>query len=116
MWEEKAALPGFASVRGVQQLSLNHLVCVLTGAVPLEPGDLRAHAGAAAFAVALCRRARLRPAAVICAIMNPEGDMAGPDELAAFALAHGLPLARTGALAARLGSADEAAGAQASGR
>ena len=41
--------------------------------------------------VDLARLAGLRPAAVLCELMNPDGSMARGEQVNAFALAHGLP-------------------------
>lgn len=59
---------------------------------------------AAAAAVALCRAAGMRPAALICAILGADGRMANLQQLGKFAAAHGLPLAQVAAVAPALGT------------
>jgi 3,4-dihydroxy 2-butanone 4-phosphate synthase len=43
-------------------------------------------------ALALCALAGLRPAAVLCELMNPDGSMARGPEVQAYAARHGLPV------------------------
>jgi 3,4-dihydroxy 2-butanone 4-phosphate synthase / GTP cyclohydrolase II len=52
--------------------------------------DRRAHEGTAEAAVELCRRAGLPPVAVLCHLLDDEGDLAGPEHVARFAERHGL--------------------------
>jgi 3,4-dihydroxy 2-butanone 4-phosphate synthase len=55
------------------------------------PGGVRARRGHTEGAVDLCRLAGLKPAAVLCELMNPDGTMAQGAQVAAFARAHALP-------------------------
>jgi 3,4-dihydroxy 2-butanone 4-phosphate synthase/GTP cyclohydrolase II len=63
------------------------------GGVLSRPGHTEA-------AVDLARLAGLKPAGVICEIMNPDGTMARMAELEAFARKHGIPILRIGELVA----------------
>jgi 3,4-dihydroxy 2-butanone 4-phosphate synthase len=53
---------------------------------------LQARRGHTAGSVELARMAGLRPAAVLCELMNPDGTMMRGPALRAFAEGHGLPL------------------------
>ena len=64
-------------------------------------GGLNERRGHTEAAIELCRRAGLFPAAVIAEVMNPDGTMARPPELAAFAGSHGFSLLTIEALAGR---------------
>jgi 3,4-dihydroxy 2-butanone 4-phosphate synthase/GTP cyclohydrolase II len=55
-----------------------------------RPGGVLKRAGHTEASVDLCRMGGLKPAAVICEIMNPDGSMARLPQLAAFARTHGL--------------------------
>lgn len=55
-----------------------------------KPGGVLVRAGHTEASVDLCRLAGLRPAAVICEIMNEDGSMARMPELKGFAARHGL--------------------------
>jgi 3,4-dihydroxy 2-butanone 4-phosphate synthase / GTP cyclohydrolase II len=57
-----------------------------------KPGGVLKRAGHTEAIVDLCRLAGLRPAGVVCEIMNADGTMARLSELAPFAEAHGLKL------------------------
>lgn len=57
-------------------------------------GGVLKRAGHTEASVDLCRLAGLRPAAVLCEIMNADGTMARPDELREFSRRHGLPMVR----------------------
>jgi 3,4-dihydroxy 2-butanone 4-phosphate synthase/GTP cyclohydrolase II len=57
-----------------------------------KPGGVLKRAGHTEASVDLCRMGGLRPAAVICEIMNPDGSMARLAELRAFAREHELKL------------------------
>lgn len=59
-----------------------------------EPGGVLRRAGHTEAAVDLCKLAGLRPAGVICEILNEDGTMARLPELQVFARKHGLPLLR----------------------
>lgn len=65
-------------------------------------GGLRERQGHTEAAVELCRLAGLTPAAVITEIVNPDGSMAGPRDLRAFARRHRLPLVTVAELLAWL--------------
>ncbi len=67
-------------------------------------GGLRERRGHTEAAVELCRLAGLEPAAVIVEVMNPDGTMARPPDLAAFAAAHDLRLVTVGEIADVIGS------------
>ncbi|ANM28934.1 3,4-dihydroxy-2-butanone 4-phosphate synthase [Acidobacteria bacterium Mor1] len=54
------------------------------------PGGVLKRAGHTEASVDLCRMAGLKPAAVVCEIMNPDGTMARVPDLIEFAKAHGL--------------------------
>ncbi len=56
------------------------------------PGGVLKRAGHTEASVDLCRLAGLKPAAVICEIMNPDGSMARLEDLRAFARRHELKL------------------------
>lgn len=56
------------------------------------PGGVLTRPGHTEGSVDLARIAGLRPAAVLCELMNPDGTMARGDQVAAFARKHGLPL------------------------
>jgi len=55
-------------------------------------GGVLVRAGQTEGAVDLCRMAGLKPAGVICEIMNEDGTMARRDDLAAFCQKHGLKM------------------------
>ncbi len=55
------------------------------------PGGLAQRRGHTEGALALCALAGLRPAAVLCELMNPDGSMARGAQAADFARRHGLP-------------------------
>jgi 3,4-dihydroxy 2-butanone 4-phosphate synthase / GTP cyclohydrolase II len=55
-------------------------------------GGVLVRAGHTEGSVDLCRMAGLRPAAVICEIMNEDGTMARMPDLKVFAAKHGLPI------------------------
>lgn len=57
-----------------------------------RPGLLAERAGHTECTVALCMAAGLPPVGVCCEVMGPDGVMAGPADLEAFALRWGLPL------------------------
>ena len=57
-----------------------------------ESGGVLRRAGHTEASVDLCRLAELKPAAVICEIMKPDGTMARRDDLIEFAGRHGLGL------------------------
>jgi 3,4-dihydroxy 2-butanone 4-phosphate synthase/GTP cyclohydrolase II len=57
-----------------------------------EAGGVLARAGHTEGSVDLMRIAGLRPAAVICEIMKPDGEMARLDDLRAFSAAHDIPI------------------------
>lgn len=57
-----------------------------------EPGGVLARPGHTEAAIDLARLARLRPAAVICEIMDEDGTMACRPRLEALARDHGLPM------------------------
>jgi 3,4-dihydroxy 2-butanone 4-phosphate synthase/GTP cyclohydrolase II len=57
-----------------------------------RPGGVLKRAGHTEASVDLCRMGGLRPAAVICEVMNPDGTMARLGDLRAFAARHGLKL------------------------
>ena len=61
---------------------------------PLQarPGGVLKRAGHTEASVDLCRLAGLKPAAVICEIMNPDGTMARLQQLREFAREHGLKM------------------------
>jgi 3,4-dihydroxy 2-butanone 4-phosphate synthase len=56
-----------------------------------HPGGVLARAGHTEGSVDLMLLAGLKPAAVLCELMNPDGSMARGEQVEAFALAHGLP-------------------------
>jgi len=56
------------------------------------PGGVLERRGHTEGAVELARLAGLRPAAVLCELMNPDGSMMRGDELLAFSRAHGYPM------------------------
>ena len=56
------------------------------------PGGVLERRGHTEGAVELARMAGLRPAAVLCELMNPDGSMMRGDELLAFSRAHGYPM------------------------
>jgi 3,4-dihydroxy 2-butanone 4-phosphate synthase/GTP cyclohydrolase II len=55
-----------------------------------HPGGVLKRAGQTEASVDLCRMAGLRPAAVICEVMNPDGSMARLPQLREFSKRHGL--------------------------
>ncbi len=55
-----------------------------------HPGGVLKRAGQTDASVDLCRMAGLRPAAVICEVMNPDGSMARLPQLREFSKRHGL--------------------------
>lgn len=55
-------------------------------------GGVLARRGHTEGALALCALAGLRPAAVLCELMNPDGSMARGREVQAYAERHGLPV------------------------
>jgi 3,4-dihydroxy 2-butanone 4-phosphate synthase/GTP cyclohydrolase II len=57
-----------------------------------QPGGVLKRAGHTEAAVDLARLAGLRPAGVICEVMNPDGSMARLPELRAFGARHGLKM------------------------
>jgi 3,4-dihydroxy 2-butanone 4-phosphate synthase len=57
-----------------------------------HPGGVLARRGHTEATVDLARLAGLRPAGVLCELMNPDGSMARGAQVAAFAKAHGLPV------------------------
>jgi 3,4-dihydroxy 2-butanone 4-phosphate synthase/GTP cyclohydrolase II len=57
-----------------------------------RPGGVLKRAGHTEAVVDLCRLAGLKPAGVVCEIMNPDGTMARLSELLPFAAAHDLKL------------------------
>jgi 3,4-dihydroxy 2-butanone 4-phosphate synthase/GTP cyclohydrolase II len=57
-----------------------------------DPGGVLKRAGHTEASIDLCRLAGLRPAAMICEIMNEDGTMARTKELAVFAREHGLKM------------------------
>ena len=60
--------------------------------VVARDGGVLVRAGSAEAATDLARLAGLMPAAVICQVMNDDGALARPEELRAFARAHGLKI------------------------
>jgi 3,4-dihydroxy 2-butanone 4-phosphate synthase len=57
-----------------------------------RPGGVLERDGHTEGSVDLMRLAGLRPAAVLCELMNPDGTMARGPQVEAFALAHDLPM------------------------
>lgn len=57
-----------------------------------HPGGVLARRGHTEGALVLCALAGLRPAAVLCELMNPDGSMARGREVQAYAERHGLPV------------------------
>jgi 3,4-dihydroxy 2-butanone 4-phosphate synthase/GTP cyclohydrolase II len=57
-----------------------------------NPAGVLARAGHTEGSVDLMRMAGLRPAAVICELMNPDGRMARMDDLRAFSALHDIPI------------------------
>ena len=57
-----------------------------------HPGGVLARRGHTEGAVCLSRLAGLRPAGVLCELMNPDGTMMRGAQVAAYADAHGLPV------------------------
>ena len=57
-----------------------------------RPGLLAERAGHTESTVALCQAAGLPPVGVCCEVMRPDGVMAGPADLEAYALRWGLPM------------------------
>jgi 3,4-dihydroxy 2-butanone 4-phosphate synthase len=57
-----------------------------------HPGGLQARRGHTEGSVELARMAGLRPAAVLCELMNPDGTMLRGPALRAYAARHGFPL------------------------
>ncbi|QIL44708.1 3,4-dihydroxy-2-butanone-4-phosphate synthase [Acidovorax sp. HDW3] len=57
-----------------------------------HPGGVRARAGHTEGTVCLSRLAGLRPAGVLCELMNPDGSMMRGVQVHAYAAAHRLPL------------------------
>jgi 3,4-dihydroxy 2-butanone 4-phosphate synthase len=62
------------------------------------PGGVLARRGHTEGAVDLMRLAGLRPAAVLCELMNPDGTMARGEQVQAFAEAHAFPVLHIGEL------------------
>ncbi len=58
-----------------------------------KPGGVLERRGHTEVTVDLCRMAGLIPAGVLCELTMPDGTMARLPEVAAFARAHGMPLA-----------------------
>ncbi|VVT00126.1 3,4-dihydroxy-2-butanone-4-phosphate synthase [Erythrobacter sp. EC-HK427] len=56
-----------------------------------DPGGVASRPAAAEAAVELCRRANAGEAAVICAILRDDGEMARPDDVETLAHEHGIP-------------------------
>jgi 3,4-dihydroxy 2-butanone 4-phosphate synthase len=56
-----------------------------------QPGGVLDREGHTEGSVDLMLLAGLKPAAVLCELMNPDGSMARGEQVDAFALAHGLP-------------------------
>jgi 3,4-dihydroxy 2-butanone 4-phosphate synthase len=56
-----------------------------------HPGGVLAREGHTEGSVDLMRLAGLKPAAVLCELMNPDGSMARGEQVEVFALTHGLP-------------------------
>ena len=56
-----------------------------------HPGGVLARAGHTEGSVDLMLLAGLKPAAVLCELMNPDGSMARGEQVEVFALTHGLP-------------------------
>ena len=56
------------------------------------PGGVLERRGHTEGAIELARLAGLRPAAVLCELMNPDGSMMRGDALLAFSRAHGFPM------------------------
>jgi 3,4-dihydroxy 2-butanone 4-phosphate synthase len=57
-----------------------------------HPGGLQERRGHTEGAVALARLAGLRPAAVLCELMNPDGTMARGEQVERFSAVHGFPM------------------------
>jgi 3,4-dihydroxy 2-butanone 4-phosphate synthase len=57
-----------------------------------QAGGVLVRRGHTEGAVDLMRLAGLKPAAVLCELMNPDGTMARGEEVLRFAQAHGFPL------------------------
>jgi 3,4-dihydroxy 2-butanone 4-phosphate synthase len=57
-----------------------------------EAGGVLARRGHTEGAIDLCDLAGLSRAAVLCELMNPDGTMARGEQVAAFALTHGVPV------------------------
>jgi 3,4-dihydroxy 2-butanone 4-phosphate synthase len=55
-------------------------------------GGVLARRGHTEGALELCALAGLRPAAVLCELMNPDGTMARGDQIESYAAAHGMPI------------------------
>jgi 3,4-dihydroxy 2-butanone 4-phosphate synthase len=70
-----------------------------------HPGGVLARAGHTEGSVDLMRLAGLKPAAVLCELMNADGTMARGEQVRRFSLAHGFPMLTIGELAAHLQSA-----------
>ncbi len=56
-----------------------------------QPGGVLERPGHTEGSVDLMRLAGLKPAAVLCELMNPDGSMAHGEQVDTFALTHGLP-------------------------
>jgi 3,4-dihydroxy 2-butanone 4-phosphate synthase/GTP cyclohydrolase II len=65
-----------------------------------RPGGVLERRGHTEAAVDLARLAGLRPAGVLCELVNDDGSMSRPPELGAFAARHGLAMISVGELAA----------------
>jgi 3,4-dihydroxy 2-butanone 4-phosphate synthase len=78
-----------------------------------HPQGLLARPGHTEGSVELMRLAGLKPAAVLCELMNADGTMARGDEVRQFSQAHGFPLLTIGELAAHLRAARAVADAPA---
>jgi 3,4-dihydroxy 2-butanone 4-phosphate synthase len=74
------------------------------------PGGVLARRGHTEGAVELCALAGLKPAALLCELMNPDGTMAKGAQVEAYARQHGMPLLTIEEIVAhRRGSVAEAA-------
>jgi len=108
------AREGVASGMSAQDRARTIAVAIADNAKPtdlIRPGRLQtlravdggvlARSGHTEAAVDLARMAGLKPAGVICEIMNDDGTMARLPELEAFAGRHGIPILRIADLVAR---------------
>ena len=57
-----------------------------------QPGGVLQRDGHTEGSIDLMRMAGLKPAAVLCELMNPDGSMARGEQVERFAMVHGLPL------------------------